>query len=95
MELKWKKESVIADIKDNAVFVYSIKNLKQNDKVKFIREFFGYRLSKNEKRYSYGGLLEKLKGIKISDSIFFVPLKNKEIVKAYLESRKVEYIVKD
>jgi hypothetical protein len=64
------------------------------DKVRFIREFFGYRLSKNEKRYSYGGILEKLKGVKISNSSFLVPHENSDIIEAYLKSRGVDFVVK-
>ena len=64
------------------------------DKVKFIRDFFGYRLAKNEKMYKYGGLLTKLGGKKISNNSFFVPSRNTIVVESYLKSRRVDFIVK-
>ena len=80
---------------DFSLFIYSFsKDTAPKDKVRFIREFFGYKLSKNEKRYSYGGLLEKLGGVKISNSAFFIPHKNVSVIEAYLKSRGVDFVVK-
>jgi len=80
---------------DYSLFLYSFERLTTpKDKVRFIREFFGYRSSKSGRSYSYGGLLQKLKGIKISNSSFLVPNQNSEIVEAYLRSRGVDFVVK-
>jgi hypothetical protein len=68
--------------------------MTSKDKVKFIREFLGYNLSKNGKNYNYGGLLPKLKGIKISNNSFLIPHQNSAVVQAYLESRGVDFVVK-
>ena len=84
-----KKELV-----DSSLFLYSLRDLAPKDKVKFIREFFGYRLSKNGKRYAYGGLLEKLSGEKLSNNTFIIPEKNVSVISAYLESRGVSFVVK-
>lgn len=79
-----------------SLFLYSFsKNTAPKEKVRFIRDFFGYKILKNKKKYSYYGLLRKLDGVKISNSIFSIPNKNSEIIKAYLESRGVNFIVKD
>ncbi len=64
------------------------------DKVRFIRDFFGYKISKNKKNYSYSGLLKKLNGVKISNNSFLVPKENQAIAEAYLQSRGVDFIVK-
>ena len=85
-----KKELV-----DYSFFLYSFsKDMAPKDKVKFIREFFGYRLNKNGRRYSYGGLLSQLNGTKISNSAFLIPKKNVSVIEAYLQSRGVEFVVK-
>jgi hypothetical protein len=81
---------------EHSLFLYSFsKDMQPKDKVKFIREFLGYKLSKNGKRYSYGGLLTKLGGTKISNNSFLVPNRNSKIIEAYLESRSVDFIVKE
>jgi hypothetical protein len=81
---------------DYSLFIYSFsKDMIPKDKVKFIREFFGYKLSKNNRRYSYGGLLSKFGGNKISNNIFIAPKKNSQVIEAYLESRGVDFVVKE
>jgi hypothetical protein len=82
------------EIEDYSLFLYSLKDITPKDKVKFIREFLGYSLSKNGKNYSYGGLLEKLKGIKVSNNSFLVPHENSSVVEAYLQSRGVSFVAK-
>jgi proline dehydrogenase len=79
---------------DRLEFLKASLQLAEKNKVKFIREFLGYNLSKNGKRYNYGGLLEKLKGIRISDNSFLVPHQNSGVVEAYLQSRGVDFVAK-
>jgi hypothetical protein len=80
---------------DYSLFLYSFnRDMAARDKVKFIREFFGYNLSRPGKNYSYGGLLQKLKGTKISNNSFIVPHENSAVVEAYLQSRGVDFVVK-
>ena len=79
-----------------SLFLYSFsKDMAPKDKVKFIRDFFGYKLSNNNTRYSYGGLLKKMEGIKISNNSFLIPPKSNDVIKAYLESRGVNFVVKE
>jgi|GEM_PF-5187675 len=88
-------DALQSGISNYSLFLYSFARLTApKDKVRFIREFFGYRLSKSGRSYSYGGLLQKLKGIKISNSSFLVPNQNAEIIEAYLKSRGVDFVVK-
>jgi hypothetical protein len=83
------------ELVDFSLILYSFnKNMLCKDKVKFIRDFFGYKISKNNKKYAYNGLLSKFKGIKISNSSFLIPHKNYSVVKAYLESRDIDFVVK-
>ena len=87
-----KKELML----ESSLFLYSFsKEMAAKDKVKFLREFFGYRLSQNGKRYAYGGLLKKFSGMKISNNTFLVPKRNTAIIKTYFESRGVEFVVKE
>ena len=83
------------ELANYSIFLYSFsKDMAAKDKVKFIRDFFGYRLSKNEKRYCYGGLLKRLGGTKISNTSFLVPNRNTTIVEVYLNSRSIDFVVK-
>jgi hypothetical protein len=83
------------EVVDYTLFLYSFpKTMLAKDKVKFIREFFGYNITKFGKDYSYGGLLQKLKGTKLSSSSFIVPHENASVVSAYLESRGVTFVTK-
>ena len=80
----------------HSLFLYSFNtDMAPRDKVKFIREFLGYRLSKNGKRYSYGGIRQKLGGTKISNNTFIAPAEKLSVIKAYLESRGVNFVVKE
>jgi hypothetical protein len=86
-----KKELIL----DSVLFIYSFnRDMAPRDKVKFIRELFGYRLSKNQKRYAYKGILQKLNGIKLSNNAFLVNKENSQIVQDYLESRGVDFVLK-
>ena len=82
------------ELEGYSLFMYSLRSLSMADKVKFIRDFFGYKITKGERHYSYGGLLKKLNGIKVNNSSFFVPSENFAVVDAYLKSKEVEFIVK-
>ncbi len=75
--------------------MYSLKDISMKGKVKFIRDFLGYRITKGNTHYSYGGLLKKLDGIKINNNNFLVPSGNSAIVEAYLKSKGVDFIVKE
>ena len=82
-------------LEEYSIFIYSFsKQAALKDKVKFIREFFGYGMSKNGRRYSYRGIISKLGGIKISNNSFMVPKEKAEIIEAYLRSHGVDFIVK-
>ncbi len=84
------------ELTNYSLFLYTFpKDMAPKDKVKFLREFFGYHISKNGKSYSYGGLLKKLGGTKISNSSFLIPPRNTKIIEAYLQSRGVDFVVKE
>ena len=83
------------DLVNYNLFLYSFsRDMAPKDKVKFIRDFFGYKLTKSKKRYSYGGLLKKLNGVKISNNAFLIPKNESQIIEAYLNSRGVDFVVK-
>jgi hypothetical protein len=87
-----KREIVLG----SSLFFYSfIKEMALKDKVKFTHEFFGYDLSNTKRRYARTGLLGRLGGTKLSDNSFFVPKRNTSIIKAYLDSRGVNFVVKE
>lgn len=78
-----------------SIVLYSFsRDMAAREKVKFIREFFGYGMMKNAKNYQYKGILQKLDGIKVSRSSFMIPPQNMPVVEAYLKMHKVDYVIK-
>lgn len=82
------------DLADCRLFLYSFKDLAPKEKVKFLRDFFGYKQSKNNKEYSYLGLLDELNGAKLSKNTFLIPDKHSAKIKKYLKTKGVDFIVK-
>lgn len=58
------------------LFQYSLKNLKQNKKVYFLRKMVGYKSKKKKRVYVSRGLLDDVKGIKLKESNILVPSKD-------------------
>ena len=55
------------------LFYYSLSDIKRKDKMKFIREAFGYSLKKGKKEYIQKGLIENINGEKLSPNTILVP----------------------
>ncbi len=61
-------------MKHMVLLSFSTNKLKQTDKMKFIRELYGYEIKKNHKKYSKKGSLEIYGGEKISSNSIIVPI---------------------
>jgi len=79
------------NIKHYFLFYYSLKDLNKKNKMKFIRNLFGYRLIKDRKEYKQVGLLEKIKGSKLSSNTILVPLEDMPLIKKLFNDFKVKY----
>ncbi|MBU0628993.1 MAG: nucleotidyltransferase domain-containing protein [Nanoarchaeota archaeon] len=79
------------DIKHYFLFYYSLRDLNRKNKMKFIRNLFGYRIMKDRKEYKQAGLLEKIGGSKLSSNAILVPLGDLSRVKKLFNDFKVKY----
>ena len=73
----------------NSLFYYSLSDIKRKDKMKFIREAFGYSLKKGKKEYIQKGLLENLKGEKLSSNTILIPSQETQIIKKLFSKYKI------
>ena len=82
------------ELDKHSVVLYSIKELSAKEKVRFIREFNGYSITKSGRTYTYPGFLQSIKGRKMSNNLFIVPAEQTPPVEAYLKARGIVYAVK-
>ncbi len=71
-----KYESLPKNIQHKILATFSLTSLSQNKKMKFLRQLYGYELSKKGKKYVQHGILQKYGGIKISPNSILIPLEN-------------------
>ncbi len=73
-------------LKHYTLFVFSISGLKQNKKMEFIRNLYGYSQKSGQKIYSRPGLLQELSGLKLGSESILVPAeKSIDIHKFFLD----------
>src|SRR3989344_386412 len=72
---------------------YSLNNLERKNKMKFIRDVFGYTLKKGKIKYVQEGLLKKIKALKLASNAILIPsieiLKIKNLFKKHKVSYKI------
>src|SRR3989344_2962251 len=73
------------------LFYYSLSDIKRKDKMKFIREAFGYSLKKGKKEYIQKGLLENLNGEKLSPNTILIPSQETQTIKKLFLKYKIKY----
>lgn len=79
-----KFERLPDDIRHKALFTFPLADLKQAEKMRLIRELYGYELEKSNKTYRKEGLVEKCGGDKLSENPIIVPVeKVKEFRKLF------------
>ncbi len=83
-----KFESVKEDAKHYAMFNYSLSGLPQKNKMRLIRQLFGYRIKKGKKVYEQTGYLKEIGGKK-PESCIFVPVEKSAEVQKLLNSFKI------
>lgn len=106
---KWKlKRSLISSgiilygkykqVPENVKYYLLIKPkigiMKQGEKIKIWRKLYGYRQKVGSKVYITKGLVEKLEGKRV-DSGIIIPAEKKNEIIAYLNKKKVRYILNE
>ncbi len=77
-----------------ALISYSLKELKQNDKMNFLRTLYGYTNKKNKKVYSKSGLLPTIGAIKTAANQVMVKIETLKEVLEVLKRFKLTYEIK-
>ncbi len=73
------------------LFYYSLDNLKRKEKMKFIRNAFGYTIIKNKKEYKQRGLIENLGGLKLFSNVILVPSEEVKKIKKLFNEYRIKY----
>ncbi|MBS3098390.1 hypothetical protein J4209_06370 [Candidatus Woesearchaeota archaeon] len=74
---------------------YSLSGLEQKDKVKVLRELFGYKDFKNGNSYSYEGILQKYKGVKLGRNLVLVPIEESVRFQNFFSSKNIKVAAKE
>lgn len=69
------------------IYKFDISNLKQSQKARFNRTLYGYK----DKRYSYEGLIHKVKGSKLSPGCIIIPFDNKGRIENFFKKKKITF----
>jgi predicted nucleotidyltransferase len=73
------------------LFYYSLNDLKRKDKMRFIRNAFGYTIIKNKKEYKQRGLLDSFGGLKLSSNVILIPIDETQKIKKLFNEYKIKY----
>ncbi|MBD3155828.1 MAG: hypothetical protein GF368_04185 [Candidatus Aenigmarchaeota archaeon] len=74
---------------------YNLSSLEQKDKMKVIRDLFGYRKEVNDKTYEKKGLVRELGGRKIENGVFIIPNERSKEILDYLKEMGVEFEIEE
>lgn len=85
-----KYEELPKEIKHYALINYSLKNLKQKEKMKFLRTLFGYSIKKAKKIYKQEGFIQQINGKKLTKNIILIPLDESARIKDLFEKFKIK-----
>ncbi len=79
------------NLKHNYLFCYSLNNLPRKNKMKFIREMFGYSLKRGKKKYRQEGFLKEISGLKLGSNAILVPAQEVQKIKKMFGDFKIRY----
>lgn len=74
---------------------YDMSALHPKDKVKFLRQLYGYSTKKGGKEYAEKGLLNDASGEKISQGTILVPASSSSKIHEFFRSRKIKATMRD
>lgn len=84
-----KFEALPEKLKHYSFFTYSMRNLSQKEKMKFLRSLFGYKSIKDGKEYLQKGALDVIGGKKINYNALLVPIEKSREVQKFFNSFKI------
>lgn len=82
----YSKQTTLISSAKQVLFVFSLP-AKKTKYLKLVRELYG----RKEKGYSGKGMVDELKGKKLSSNVIIIPTENCEIIKKLLNQEKIEY----
>lgn len=90
-----KYEFLPKNVKHSSMFKYSLTNLNKKNKMKFIRNLFGYKTKKGNKIYKHKGMLDHIGGKKISRNLILVPVEESLKLQKFFNSFKISPKIKE
>jgi len=90
-----KFEQLPQKLEHKILISYDTKNLKQKEKVAFLRKLYGYTIKKDKKIYSQDGRINKIKGEKIGTGVIMINSEDFRGIKEILKDYKILYKLKD
>ncbi len=80
--------------KNHLLVAYTCAGLKTKDKMKLIRELYGYSTKKQGTLYSHKGFVDSIQGIKLGTNVFLVPTTARKEIEKILSGKKVKYQIR-
>ena len=77
------------------LFSFNLKNLQPKQKVKIIRQLYGYQTKKGEKTYVHKGLLQQEKAVKINPSTILVPVESHQTFYNFFKGFKIQHQIRE
>ena len=74
---------------------YSIAEKKQHEKVRIIRELFGYSETKDKKTYKHKGQITKWYGKKLGPGVLLIPAGFGLQVSTYMQNNKIQITIQE
>ncbi len=90
-----KYDELPKNLKHNIIFSFSISKLKPKNKVKILRNLYGYKERKKKKEYIHKGLLTDVNGIKLNPGTIMVPFNQHKKIYDFFGKNKVEFQIKE
>lgn len=75
------------------IFTYSIRDKSQRDKVRILRELFGYKEAKGKKEYLHEGMQQKNYSKKLGTSVILVPAGFALYFNNYFQQNRIKFEV--
>ncbi len=89
-----KYEGIPKKNKHLALIEYDLSKTRQNEKMQFLRALLGYKSKKGKKIYAHPGLLERVKGRKVSSSLE-IGIHDTQQVIALLKKHRIPYTIRE
>lgn len=82
------------DLKYYGLFALSLKNFRKSTKVSIWRKLYGYKQKTKSKTYIFSGIVEKLGGKRMDNSLV-IPINKREELVNFLKKEKIDYKIKE